>query len=298
MQAITPGDHMRLRIGCAPELADILIAELSALGYEGFSEDEGGLEAWIAAGDWPEKETLELREKYAGHGLIEFGFEIVPATDWNREWERNFHPVELRGGVRIRASFHSPSPDATTELIIDPRMAFGTGHHQTTRMMLEALHMQELNGLRVLDVGTGTGILAIMALKSGARFADVTDIDPWSIDNCRTNFDLNGLQNYRIHCGSLRNLTLPGNYELVLANINKNTLIDEMRLLSAQLAPAARLLMSGFYEQDLPELISAAQTAGLMQLSSRILEHWATLELQKTGLQSKLPEKRLYKTKT
>lgn len=275
---------MRLRIGCAPELADILIAELSTLGYEGFSEDEGGVEAWIAAGDWPEKETLGLCEKYAGHGLKEYGFEIVPATDWNREWERNFHPVELRGGVRIRASFHNPGPDATMELIIDPRMAFGTGHHQTTRMMLEALHAKNLNGHRVLDVGTGTGILAIMALKCGARFVDVTDTDPWSIDNCQTNFDLNGLQNYRIHSGSLRNLTLPGNYELVMANINKNTLIDEMPLLSAQLAPDARLLLSGFYEQDIPEMISAAKAAGLMQLSSRILEHWAILELQQAGL--------------
>lgn len=280
---MNPSPHLRLRIACDAGLRDLLLAELGELGYEGFLESDEGLEAWAGVENWSEPAIRQLAEKYRNHGFRSWETEKVPVRNWNEEWERNFTPLELAGGLYVRASFHPPHPDAAMEIVVDPRMSFGTGHHETTRMMLEAVHGLDLRGRNVLDVGTGTGILAILALKSGAVFADVTDIDPWSIDNCRANFALNGLDNYRIHHGMLQNLTFTAPFDLVLANINKNVLLAEMPLLAARMAGNGRLLLSGFYVDDMPELTESARLSGLEPVASRVLSRWCCLQLRLTG---------------
>jgi ribosomal protein L11 methyltransferase len=280
---MNPISHLRLRIVCDAGLRDLLLAELGELGYEGFLESDEGLEAWTGPDNWSDMAIRQLAEKYRDLGFRSWETEQVPGRNWNDEWERNFTPLELAGGLYVRASFHAPRPAAAMEIVVDPRMAFGTGHHETTRMMLEAMHVLDLRGRHVLDVGTGTGILAILALKSGAVFADVTDIDPWSIDNCKANFALNGLDNYRIHRGMLQNLTFPAAFDLVLANINKNVLLAEMPLLAARMAGNGRLLLSGFYVDDVPELAESARQTGLETVSSREFNRWCCLQLRFAG---------------
>jgi len=197
------------------------------------------------------------------------------------ENERNFKPVVVADRILIRATFHQSALPIDYEIIIDPKMSFGTGHHETTYMMLEAQLDLDHQGKKVLDIGTGTGILSILAFKKGATLIDATDIDEWSISNSQENFSLNGVQNHRIHHGAIKKLTLDPPYDILLANINKNIIMSELEHYSQQIKKGGIMLLSGFLDSDIDEISDYCAKLKLEPASLKKRNHWACITFKK-----------------
>lgn len=262
------------------EQAEILTAMLADYPFEGFLTEDKTLRAYI-----PETQLADCKAAVDAmlnsYGVMRRTYISIDACDWNAEWERHFEPVEVEGRLRIRAPFHAPTPEGMAEVIVSPRMAFGTGHHATTYLMLAALLDLDVHGRRGLDVGSGTGVLAIAAVKAGAASVDALDIDEWAEANCRDNAAVNDVAD-RVH-------TLRGNvesvagssYGFVLANINRNVLMAQMPRYAALLAPGGDLLLSGFLLQDESAVAAAAQAAGLTLAGRREKDGWVALHAVK-----------------
>jgi ribosomal protein L11 methyltransferase len=235
---------------------EMVLAELAWLGYDAVEEHEKGLVAHTTPEQLDTHALDDLVKHYSAHTSIYYTTETQQAVNWNELWEKNYQPIEV-GAIRIRASFHEADPRFPVELIIHPKMSFGTGHHATTRLMLEFLQANSPANQHVLDVGTGSGILAIAALKLGAASALGLDIDDWVVENASENADLNSV-NATFKLGTLsqhkQSITPVG---MVLANINRNVLLDEMPIYSDLLLPQGVILLSGFLEEDVPLLKSA-----------------------------------------
>jgi ribosomal protein L11 methyltransferase len=227
---------------------EILIAELSDLGFEGFEEEDSTLHAFVKEEDFREGQFGELIQKYG----LDHERKWLPEQNWNESWEKNFDPVNVGNFCFIRSGFHKPDHHALFDIIITPKMSFGTGHHATTFMMIEGMEQLSLNGKKVLDFGTGTGILAILAEKMGAEQVLAIDSDDWSIANARENISENGCSKIQLDQSS----TLPGGfaYDLVLANINKNVIFKSLHKIKQQLNKDGVLLLSGILVEDLTEL--------------------------------------------
>jgi ribosomal protein L11 methyltransferase len=265
-------------------VAEILIAELSEAGFEGFEEATAGiLKAYAPEGAI----TPEAAEIVAGKGLQKEE-RLLPPQNWNAEWESSFEPVELEGFCRIRAHFHAPSalPGLSVteafehEIVITPKMSFGTGHHATTRMMLGAMRSTPLAGKRVLDFGAGTGVLAILAAQRGAATILAVENDPGAVENCEENVAANDCRQIVVKCGSLE-AAGTNSFDVILANINRNILLQYLPQMSELLASGGHLLMSGILEEDVPTLKEAAQKVQL-PLSDHWNEgNWACLRFKK-----------------
>lgn len=273
-------DYLEFRIKCLEEFQEILIAELAEVGFDSFLENEDGIDAYIIESEFNREKFIEVISKYQIAGQISITEGMMPKVNWNEEWEKNYDPIEVEDLVYVRASFHEPKPGFKHEIVINPKMSFGTGHHATTYQMLR--HQGELDhsGKRVLDVGSGTGILAIMAQLLGARQVEAFDIDDWCVDNGNENFDLNGLTT-RMGLGTIRQVNPLGPFEIIVANINKNVLLDEIRIYSGLLSSDGYLLLSGFYTEDIEELVNAAIPLGLVLREESAKDNWAALILQK-----------------
>ncbi|MDO8968056.1 MAG: 50S ribosomal protein L11 methyltransferase [Algoriphagus sp.] len=273
-------DYLEFKIKCLEEFREILIAELAEIGFDSFQETEEGIDAYILQGNFDREKFTEIISGYQVAAEISLSEEVMPKVNWNEEWEKNYDPIEVEELVYVRASFHEPKSGFKHEIVINPKMSFGTGHHATTYQMLR--HQGELDhsGKRVLDVGSGTGILAIMAHLLGAREVEAFDIDDWCVDNGNENFDLNGLST-RMGLGTIREVNPQGPFEIVLANINKNVLLDEIQIYAGLLSPKGFLLLSGFYTEDIEDLIIAARPHGLVLQQKSSKDNWAALILQK-----------------
>jgi ribosomal protein L11 methyltransferase len=273
-------DYLEFKIKCVEEFREILIAELAEIGFDSFLETETGIDAYAPESDFDREAFDQLIESYRDSAEITLTESKMPKVNWNEEWEKNYDPIAVDELVYVRASFHESKPGFQHEIVINPKMSFGTGHHATTFQMLR--HQGELDhqGKRVLDVGSGTGILAIMAHLLGASEVEAFDIDDWCVDNGNENFDLNGLGT-RMGLGTIREVNPKGPFEIVLANINKNVLLDEMEIYAGLLQPQGYLLLSGFYTQDIEDLEIAAKPLGLNLLKSSQKDNWAALILQK-----------------
>jgi ribosomal protein L11 methyltransferase len=273
-------DYLEFKIKCLDEFQEILIAELAEIGFDSFLENEDGIDAYILESEFDREKFTEVISEYQAAGQISLTEGVMPKVNWNEEWEKNYDPIEVEDLVYVRASFHDPKAGFKHEIVINPKMSFGTGHHATTFQMLR--HQGELNhcGKRVLDVGSGTGILAIMAHLIGARQVEAFDIDDWCVDNGNENFDLNGLST-RMGLGTIRDVNPVGPFEIILANINKNVLLDEIEIYSGLLTADGFLLLSGFYTEDIEDLIIAAAHFGLILREKSSKDNWAALILQK-----------------
>lgn len=273
-------DYVQVSITCLEEYREILIAELAAVGFDSFLETDSGLEAYVPqylfARDSFDEVILAYREP-AALTVVEG---ILPKVNWNEEWEKNYDPIEVDQLVYVRASFHAPKSGFQHEVVINPKMSFGTGHHATTFQLLSMQGKIDHQGKRVLDVGSGTGILAIMAHLLGAAQVEAFDIDSWCVDNGNENFDLNGVST-RMGLGTIREVQPKGPYELILANINKNVLLDELSIYSSLLSSQGLLLLSGFYSEDIEDLLQAASVQGLSLTMQTTKDNWAALCLQK-----------------
>ena len=241
--------------------AEILIAELAELGFDSFVETESGLQAYI-----PKKEHAPILD---GIGIlsnpdfqISYSCTEVAPVNWNEAWEKNFDPILIEDQCAIRASFHSPY-DVPYEIVIEPKMSFGTGHHETTYMMLQFLLKAELQGKTVLDMGCGTGVLAILAAMRGAESVTAIDIDNWSYENSLENVKRNGQEEIEVVQGDAR-LLEGRKFDIILANINRNVLLKDLPAYREALnTPGGELYLSGFYEEDLPLLTEKCRALGL-----------------------------------
>jgi ribosomal protein L11 methyltransferase len=222
---------------------EILIARLSLAGYE-FEEQENALIAYIDEKEF-QKETLDnLSEKLN----IPYSLAELPDKNWNEVWESNFTPVVVENFCAVRADFHQPIKSIAYEIIITPKMSFGTGHHATTFMMMQQMERISFNGKHVLDFGTGTGVLAILALKCGARNVVAVDNDDWSISNAKENFERNGCSGTELIKAD--NANVNGHYDVILANITRNVILDNLSHFVAHLTKGGVLLLSGLLSDD------------------------------------------------
>lgn len=273
-------DYLEFKITCLEEFREILIAELAEIGFDSFLETEEGIDAYAPEADFDRGKFDELISNYREAAGISLTEGKMPKVNWNEEWEKNYDPIAVDDLVYVRASFHEPVSGFNHEIVINPKMSFGTGHHATTFQMLR--HQGEVDhaGKRVLDVGSGTGILAIMAHLLGAREVEAFDIDDWCVENGNENFDLNGLST-RMGLGTIRQVNPTGPFDIVLANINKNVLLDEMEIYAGLLPSRGYLLLSGFYTEDIEDLVNAAAPFGLELKKKSSKDNWAALILQK-----------------
>ncbi len=257
--------------------SDLLIAELGAEGYESFVNTDIGFLAYISANYFDPKRTQSLLQIYQDQCEVSFTTTEIVATNWNAEWEKNFSPIIVGDRIYVRAPFH-PAKASEYEIIIEPKMSFGTGHHQTTYLMLEYLLKLELTDLNVLDMGSGTAILAIMACKRGAKTATAIDIDTWCGENALENAHRNGIENIEVLVGTAKKLPKQPCFDLILANINRNILIQDIPAYVACLHSGGTVLLSGFYLEDLTAIKEACEASGLIYVEHISMDLWVAVK--------------------
>lgn len=258
------------------EQNEILIALLSNEGYDGFEETESVLKACI-----PENEfNKEILDALLQSFELSYQQQIIAPKNWNAEWESSYQPVIVEDIAAIRAHFHQPLKNVKHEIIITPKMSFGTGHHATTWQMMKLMQQVDFTNKKVFDFGCGTGVLAILAEKMGATNILATDIDDWCIDNTNENAMMNDCQ----HIKAVQSDVPPsdGLYDVILANINRHILLQFMQQLSSILQPNGSLFISGFYVDENDLLIDEAKLYGLQLITSSQRQSWSCLMLQKT----------------
>ncbi|HRK53873.1 MAG TPA: 50S ribosomal protein L11 methyltransferase [Cyclobacteriaceae bacterium] len=272
--------HTRLSVTCDPLFSEILIAEISQAGFDSFLENENGFEAYAEVDRFDESLVAEIKNKYDQVKPLLFSWDRIEKKNWNEEWEKSYEPIIVDDRCVIRAEFHQIKKEYPYTITITPKMSFGTGHHQTTYLMIKAQMDMDHKNKMVMDAGCGTAILSIMASKLGAKSVEAFDIDEWSVINGKENIEVNNCENINIRQGMISELTFEDNYDIILANINKNILLQELPQYVAYLNPGGYLLLSGFYERDIPDLMTRAHVYQLKQVSRDVRENWASLLLQ------------------
>jgi ribosomal protein L11 methyltransferase len=259
------------------EQKDILIAALSELGFEGFEEEEMLLHAFVKKAEFQEYQFNQLMSRFH----LNHEKKWLPEQNWNESWEKNFSPIRMANFCVIRSAFHKPDHHALFEIIITPKMSFGTGHHATTYMMIEGMEKLVLKTKKVLDFGTGTGILAILAEKMGATEVRAIDCDDWSILNARENMASNGCEHILLE----QRETIPEGplYDFVLANINKDVIIKNLQRIQQQMTQDGVLLLSGLLMEDLPELSAIAGQSNFQMEELNERDNWICARLRKIG---------------
>ena len=269
-------DYIKIKFAdLQPEQKEILIAQLAEAGYEGFEETDSGLDAFINKKDFDKSLLHEISYKYQ----TPYTSEKIAATNWNKIWESNFEPVIVEDYVAVRADFHKPINNTKFEIVITPKMSFGTGHHATTYMMIELMQGIDFTNSSVLDFGTGTGILAILAEKSGAEKVNAIDNDDWSIANAEENFKKNACK--KIVLKKAEDASSELKFDIILANINKNVILQNLNLLTDQLKQGGLLLLSGFLEKDKNDILESAKLLNLNMQKTLIRNNWIAIQLSK-----------------
>ena len=257
-------------------LSEILIAELSMLNFDAFEESEAGFVASCEENQWEEAPVLEIMDRYD----VRFQKSIVPKTNWNEAWEKNYESVKIGNQVYVRASFHDPDPTFKHQILITPKMSFGTGHHDTTSLMLKKQLGIDHKSKEVLDVGCGTGVLSILASQLGAKRVKALDIDAWAVENSKENFSLNDCE-IEVMFGGIELIEEISAYDIILANINKNVLLDQIPAYAERMKSSGILLLSGFYAQDIDDIKVSADQTGLQFSESDVQNNWAVLTFEK-----------------
>jgi len=259
--------------------SEILIAELGQAGFESFVENETGITAYIPQEEFEEDSLSGVQILQSDEFTITYTRKEIEQVNWNEEWEKNFHPIMVDDSCCVRAPFH-PQADVEYDIVIEPKMSFGTGHHATTHMMIQFLLNNDIEGKRVLDMGCGTGVLAIVAEKRGAKEVDAIDIDNWCYLNSLENVERNNCSRISVYEGGAE---LLGNkkYEVIIANINRNILLKDIEVYSRNLEKGGDLYLSGFYEADIPVIREECERNGLEYITNLEREEWVALKLKK-----------------
>lgn len=265
-----------LHVRCAGEMRDILLAELSNLPFDTFEENDDRLSAYCSDEHWQEDAVKEILTRY---NQSEYSIEEIERVNWNEEWEKNYDPILIGDQIRVRATFHEPS-SAPIEIIIQPKMSFGTGHHATTHLLLEYQLGLDHREKKVLDVGCGTGVLAIMARKMGASDILAIDIEDWCVENSLENFALNQCPDIIAEQKELNDVKTQ-NFDIILANITKGVHQEIIDLYHNKLVKGGILLLSGFFSEDVDEVKNLAETNGFRFTESASHNGWARVVCHK-----------------
>jgi ribosomal protein L11 methyltransferase len=269
--------ELHCKVKPADPYVEIVIARLSEMGYDMFEETEDGVKAYIALDQFSSNyrsafEDLEIS--------VEFAEKFIPFKNWNEVWENNFEPVVLADKVYIHAAFHPPRPELPYSIIIQPKMAFGTGHHATTSLVMEQMLQIDFKGKAVMDMGCGTGILAILAAMLGAENTTAVDYDAIAAENAEENCVANNCSDILVLHGDAL-LTKPGAYDILLANINRNIILHDIVVYVKGLRDNGLLILSGFYTDDIPMIADVALSNGLKQESMTEKDRWCCLTFRK-----------------
>lgn len=273
--------YLEFTIGCTDEVKDALIAELAELEFEGFVETDSGFSAYVPESLFNQANFDFLLRKY-GLDPEKIPSQVIDQQNWNAQWEAGYEPIFIDKSIVIRAPFHPVYGGFETELIIQPKNTFGTGHHETTQLMLKLMRNMQFSESMVLDYGCGTGVLAIMAAKLGAAKVLAIDIDKWCLENVPENIALNNVDQVQFELGDLSILSNEM-FSIILANINKNILTAGFEKLSALSLDNGKLLISGFYESDLDDLRNSAAKSGWNFENAMALNKWCSALFTKSS---------------
>jgi ribosomal protein L11 methyltransferase len=269
--------HIAITVSAPSELKDILVAQLADVGYEGFEETADTLVAYIPTTQFEENILLGI---LGSHGL-DYTKETIAQANWNAVWESNFQPVLVDSFCGIRAGFHeSLQGQVQHEIIITPKMSFGTGHHATTYSVIKLMEGLDIKGKKVFDFGTGTGILAILADKLDAAFSDGIDNDSWAVDNAIENVVANGARNVRIWRADNLEAIADGAYDILLANINRNILLANMAHMKRIMKPEGILILSGILQEDETVIVTAAESQNLRLERKASRDNWLAISFK------------------
>ena len=262
---------------------DVLTGLLADAGFESFVTGEDGLSAYIPQNAYRPEALQEALDNFPLQGVhVSHTCTEAEDKDWNEEWEKNFfQPIVIEGRCVVHSTFHHDVPEAEYDIVINPQMAFGTGHHETTSLMMGELLEVQLQGKDVLDMGCGTSILAILAHKRGAASCTAIDIDDWCVRNSLENIALNHADHISVSQGDASTLAEKGPFDVVIANINRNILLADMHSYAARMRPGASLYMSGFYTDDIPAIRDEARRNGLEFVHSKEKNRWAVTLFRK-----------------
>ena len=273
--------YTRLQVICNPDFAEILMAEVAEAGFDTFMETEKGFEAYVELEKFDKEQLQYIKDRYSPQTSLVFYQDRIQKQNWNEEWEKSYQPIIVDDRCLIRAEFHKIEKVYPYEITITPKMSFGTGHHQTTYLMVKAQMDIDHRRKRVMDAGCGTAILSVMASKLGAKEVIAFDIDEWSVINGQENIEVNHANNITIQQGKLNELAISGTFDIILANINKNVLLEEIKLYQQYLMDDGLLLLSGFYTHDIDDLLNEGATFNLKEVRRDEREAWASLLLKK-----------------
>ena len=258
---------------------DMLITMLAEIGFDSFMDEDRCLRAYCSADNRDDiaVENLLTDPTFSDVHLLKVG--EMPDKDWNELWEASYQPVVVNERCRVRAPFHEPDPSYEFDLVIEPKMSFGTANHETTAQIIQLMLETDFQGKEVLDMGSGTAVLAILAKKLGAARTVAIDNDEWAYRNAFTNIGLNGISDIEIVLGDA--LSIQGRFDVVLANINRNILLRDMQHYVEAMRPAAHIFFSGFYTEDLPSIKEEAERLGLHYCRHLSRNNWVAAEFVK-----------------
>lgn len=278
--------YISLEVDCSEDFIEIFMAELAEIGFSTFQEKEegNGLFAYSEENQVIEASQIEeLFQQYENLTSVTFELGTVEKENWNADWEKNYQPIEVEDKILVRADFHPPNPKFPIEIVVTPKMSFGTGHHETTYQMLNLMHDMDLKDNVVLDAGCGTGILAILAAIKGAGKVDAYDIDEWAVENTIENFSLNSIDGsiYKVWKGEVQTVPQESIYDLILANINKNILLADIQHLQKHIKKEGFLMLSGFYEHDVQDILNECEKYSFKLVNQSVRNQWSALLLKK-----------------
>ena len=259
---------------------DMLTTMLGELGFDSFMDDDMALKAYCTEDLRDDNAVADLLLMDAFKGIHLLGVEEMPDKDWNEVWEASYQPVIVNERCRVRAPFHEPDPSYEFDLVIEPKMSFGTANHETTAQIIQLMLETDFQGKEVLDMGSGTAVLAILAKKLGAARTVAIDNDEWAYNNAFTNVALNGIDGIEIVLGDAHAIG-DALYDIILANINRNILLRDMHFYADAMRPQAHIFFSGFYEEDLESIKEEAQRLGLRYVRHLSKNNWVAAEFVK-----------------
>ena len=260
---------------------EILISKLEDWPFEGYEEQKDKVLAFIPVSGFDNDLEIFLNELMIEYDWLKINKEIIEPVNWNQEWENNYEPVIVDNFCAVRATFHEPITEIHYEIVITPKMSFGTGHHATTYMMVSEMRNIDFLGKRVLDYGCGTSVLAILASKLGATIIDAVDNDEWAFENSKENVTINSIKNVNLTHGDLFSVINDSNYHVILANINRHIIMDTMDEMCTRLEESGYLLCSGFLEEDVDMIINEAKKYKLEFVKKIERESWRCLLFNK-----------------
>jgi ribosomal protein L11 methyltransferase len=266
-------EHQQITVVCNANFTEIIMAEFAAIGFDNFQETNDGFVANTNT-NVDLSAVNDIIKRYKEQSGVTYSVKEVARENWNKKWEKSYKPIIVEDKCIVRASFHPPQPNYPIEIIINPKMSFGTGHHETTYLMMDAqLRIDHVNKT-ILDAGCGTGILSILSGKLGAASITAYDNDKWVMDNVQENLKINDIE-AEILLGTVQSIEFTSNFDIILANINKNILLEDIPYYAKLLLTGGILVLSGFYKNDLQEIEHLARENDLKMVTTKTKNDWS-----------------------